>query len=59
MRKGLFTVLLIALTYYSPLELSRLIVHYGLYPAQIFELCVIWTFYIGAIFVWVVMMKVK
>jgi len=45
-----WTVILICLlTIYAPLELSRLIINYGLEPALIFELCWLWLFYFIAV----------
>lgn len=37
------------LTLYAPLELSRLIIQYGLELDTIIELCLMWAAYLGAI----------
>jgi len=40
-------------TLYAPVELSRLIIIYGLSPVHIFEISGIWIFYFLAIFIFV------
>lgn len=47
----LLTLLVIALTCYAPLELSRLIFVYGLGDFRWLELLIFWEMYAGAIVV--------
>lgn len=49
----LWLALIIMLTLYAPLELSRLITSHKLTAEFIFELVFLWTFYIGGmLLVW-------
>jgi len=47
---GSLTLLICLLTIYAPIELSRVIVNWGLTPSFIFELIFMWLFYGIAIF---------
>jgi len=49
MLKVLVISLLCLLTLYAPIELSRMIMKYGLELALVFELSLIWVFYLAAI----------
>jgi len=50
-RWGLLTLLICLLTIYAPIELSRVIVNWGLAPSFIFELTFMWLFYGVATFI--------
>ena len=45
----LLGILLVLLTIYAPVELTRVIIAYGLSAELIFEIAFMWTFYIGGI----------
>jgi len=51
MRKASFITLICLLTIYPPYELSRLIVAHNGGAQFVFELCIIWIFYLIAIIV--------
>ena len=51
MRRGLLVLLIFFLTMYAPIELSRVIVSWGLAPEFIFELVFMWLFYGLAVFI--------
>lgn len=48
---GLLVLLIFFLTLYAPIELSRVIVNWGLAPVFIFELTFMWLFYGLAVFI--------
>ncbi len=48
---GLLVLLIFFLTLYAPIELSRVIVSWGLAPVFIFELTFMWLFYGLAVFI--------
>lgn len=48
--KGLMVVLICLLTVYAPIELTRVIIAWGLTTQFIFELAFVWLFYALAIF---------
>lgn len=58
MRKALVIALICWLTLYAPIELSRLIIEYGLEFGTTAELCSIWVFYLIAIAVLIKVVKV-
>jgi len=45
MKNGLLVLLILLLTIYAPIELTRVIVSWGLAPEFIFELVFMWLFY--------------
>ena len=47
---GLLVLLIFFLTLYAPIELSRVIVSWGLAPVFMFELIFMWLFYGSAVF---------
>ena len=49
--KGLLILLICLLTIYAPIELTRVIVAWGLAPQFMFEIAFLWLFYGIAIFV--------
>jgi len=51
MRRTLKTALIAVLVIYAPIELTRLIVAYGLKPELIFEIVCIWALYLVAILI--------
>lgn len=58
MRKVLVIVGICWWTLYAPIELSRLIIEYGLEFGTIAELCSIWVFYLIAMAVLIKVVKV-
>ncbi len=48
--KSLLLLLICSLTIYAPIELTRIIIAYGLSGEFIFEVCFVWSFYAIAIF---------
>ena len=50
MRRLLLVLLLCLLTLYAPIELTRVIINWGLSGQFIFEVCFMWSFYALAIF---------
>ena len=58
MKKVLVIVLICWLTLYAPIELSRLILAYGLQFGTTAELCSIWVFYLIAMAVLIKVVKV-
>ena len=51
MMNGLLVLLIFLLTLYAPIELSRVIVSWGLAPVFMFELIFMWLFYGLAVFI--------
>jgi len=51
MMNGLLGLLIFLLTLYAPIELSRVIVRWGLAPVFMFELIFMWLFYGSAVFI--------
>lgn len=49
--KGLFILLICLLTIYAPLELTWVIVDWGLSDPLILEMCLMWLLYAMAIFI--------
>ena len=47
--KSLVLLLICSLTIYAPVELTRVIIAYGLSGKLIFEVCFVWSFYAIAI----------
>jgi len=54
---GLLVLLVCFMTIYAPIELSRVIVRWGLASEFIFELIFIWLFYVLAILIVSVMVQ--
>ncbi len=50
-RKGLLVWLIFPLTIYAPIELSRVIINWGLAPEFIFGLVFMWLFYVLALLI--------
>ena len=54
---GLLVLLVCFMTIYAPIELSRVIVRWGLASEFVFELIFIWLFYVLAILIVLVMVQ--
>jgi len=50
-KKSLLVLLITFLTLYAPIELTRVIIDWGLAGKFIFEVCLIWLFYATAIYI--------
>ncbi len=56
-RRGLLVLLICLLTIYAPIELSRVIIKWGLSSELIFELIFMWLLYGVAVFIILVMVQ--